>query len=159
MASTYSPNGNVLPIDTKVTFLYVFLLLSEYDRLTEKGLKPQTNPYADKIIMPTEGGKFVEVPKNVQQYAISEWISKKNDEDNNLTSVKNNSDSEENNDDNKIHNDDCNCKKCSKKVTAYISTSNLCSSILFILICIVLVYFFKKQYETQTYEYNDYFGY
>ncbi len=82
MASTYSPNGNVLPIDKRVAFLYMFLTWSKYDRFVEKGIKPSNNPYSDEIIMSTDDGKYIKIPDDLRKYAIQQWMIKKSKEDN-----------------------------------------------------------------------------
>lgn len=133
MSSTYKPNGNVIPIDKTAAILYVFLLLSEFDRDMEKNKIPDLNPYEDKIIMPTEDGKFVIIPNELQMYAVKHWIAgtkPKEISNKNISSKEKNEDEDIEKDEE--HDEDCICKKCESKVNISSSISNL-------LICVLLI--------------------
>lgn len=70
-------NGNYIQIDKKKTISYVLSMLNEYDNNIEMKKQSESNPYKDPIYMKTDDGKFVEVPEDLQKYAISKWIEVK----------------------------------------------------------------------------------
>lgn len=129
MTSTYSPNETV-------TTLYIFLLLSEYDREIAKNKIPALNPYFDTIIMPTEDGKYIEIPKELQKSVIRQWMSSQ-------TLELSNSDKEDKAvdkhddiivDEGSEHSYDCSCNSCDLR------NSNMFTSICFLLLCLFVIF-------------------
>lgn len=64
-----------VPLDQTFVLLYIFALLDAYDKSIRSNKKqlPESNPYTDKIMLKTDNGKYVELPGNVQKYAIEKW--------------------------------------------------------------------------------------
>lgn len=61
-------------INQTFVLLYMFTLLKDYDENNKASL----NPYVDDIMMKTQNGKFVPIPKDMQIFAIAQWNKMKN---------------------------------------------------------------------------------
>ncbi len=139
----FAQNGNFIPIDQEATLKYVYGLLNEYDskRAENINLENIPNPYKDKIVMPVGNGKFVGIPDQLQQFAVTQWlqinINKQNQQNkqnqhiynseiqknnvnntNNVDNVDNENkmkkdiDTDDEDDGIILHADNCKCKKC-----------------------------------------------
>ena len=47
------------------------------DELIEKGTKIDGSPYTDKLIFQTKDGNEIEIPKDIQEYAVKIWNEQK----------------------------------------------------------------------------------
>jgi hypothetical protein len=77
MAFQYT--GKSEPITVSACHDYVKTRLREYDdKLANKGGDVGPSPYHNKLVMPTGNGKFVEVPVEIQDEAVRQWLANKN---------------------------------------------------------------------------------
>ena len=157
MSSTYTEDNDKIPADKMLIVLYVLLLLSEYDKQIDNKEIPASNPYIDRITMPTEGD-YIEVPKELQRIAIQKWILSK-EEDKNEDSEEHNRQSDRddsyvvNSEDNIIvHDDTCYCKSCDYKKSSYFA------SIIQIVVCllIIIAIFYLLSWMRQGFNRNRY---
>jgi hypothetical protein len=77
----YEYTGKLIGINPYDTSLYVTELLSQYDSRIDEGEDVDHNPYTDKIVM-TVGGKHVQIPKDMQQTIVEDWIKKRKENTN-----------------------------------------------------------------------------
>lgn len=134
----YSSNGNVIPINALEASEYTKMLLSEYDNIIKnhKDTKIDINPYSDKIIMPLENGKFVEIPQNIQDSAILEWQNEQNElKDSRF-------ESNESNDSNDFEENEFD--------KSYDTTTNNNSFIMYFLLLIIVVVFLFLIYQNKS---------
>lgn len=69
-----SEEKKYIQLDQTFVLLYIFALLDTYDKAnTNKKNIPKLNPYSEPILLKTNNGKYVEIPKNAQMYAITKW--------------------------------------------------------------------------------------
>jgi hypothetical protein len=132
MTSTYSPNETVAT-------LYIFLLLSDYDREIAKNRIPALNPYFDTIIMPTEYGKYIEIPKELQKSVIRQWISSQTPELSNYDKENKAVDKHDDIivDENSEHSEHCSCNSCN---SCKLRNSNMFTSMCFLLLCLFVIF-------------------
>jgi len=74
--------GKVIPINQTLVMLYMFSLLDQYDIAIELKKSVEVDPYRDNIIMKTDDGKYIEIPIEMQKYAIQKWIETKGKKNN-----------------------------------------------------------------------------
>jgi predicted nucleic acid-binding Zn ribbon protein len=74
----YEYSGNNVPLNVEKTIEYVFEILKEYEMAINKGEKVEINPYINKIYIPMENEKVIEVPQEIQYEAIRKWNLEKN---------------------------------------------------------------------------------
>lgn len=73
----YQFTGNSVPLQLDELKNYVTQLLFQYDKLvkvTDK--KPEHNPYTDPIIYTTKEGKTVQIPEDIHNSIVSEYLGK-----------------------------------------------------------------------------------
>jgi hypothetical protein len=70
-------NGKMIPINQTLVLLYMFALLDQYDIAFDLKQTYEIDPYRDKIIMKTDDDKYIEIPQEMQKYAIQQWTDMK----------------------------------------------------------------------------------
>lgn len=166
----FAQNGKFIPIDQQSAINYIFFVLNDFDEKNIKGnITPkEPNPYQDKLVMPTNNGKFIVIPEDLHKFAIEKWIEQKRSinlnkiSDNSVIDdnygVKASDQKEEESDDEDdiiLHSGGCECKKCkkcsknknSKDHTYYVYNSYYFKLFVCIMILIILAYVAKSFYE------------
>ena len=73
MEKNYKMTGNNIPINEQEILSFVKAQLEEYNKLIKDSIKPDFDPINNPIIYKTSDGKIIQVPKETQNKAISEW--------------------------------------------------------------------------------------
>ena len=72
--SNYKETGNKVPVTMDMLISKCHALIAEYERtVSQQSNRPPFNPYMDPIIITTDDGKTIMVPKEVQKQAIDLW--------------------------------------------------------------------------------------
>jgi hypothetical protein len=99
--SGYTPTGTDIPVTIAELENYIEKLLIEYNNLSNNEKKNTSNPYLDKILYKTTDGRFVEIPKNIQNKIANEYNNiklKKNIEDEHFNESEDSNNSENSSD-------------------------------------------------------------
>jgi len=64
---------------------YMFKILEEYDRSMSIGHDPEINPMSGRISMQLNDNTSIDIPENVQRYAISLYVDMKKNKNSNET--------------------------------------------------------------------------
>lgn len=76
LVNNYQYTGNSVPISALDTSAHVIALLEDYDRRMNEGINPSINPYKDRIVMTTQEGRMIEIPQDIQEDAIQQWVGR-----------------------------------------------------------------------------------
>ncbi len=135
MSLTYNENQNISSVqdDKMLIVLYMFLLLSEYDSQIKNKEIPSSNPYIDRVTMPVDNGKYIEIPIAIQQFAIQKWVLSKENTKPQQKFKKVNDHIVDSKDGLIIHDSDCHCKSCDYKKGSYFT------SIIHVMVCILII--------------------
>jgi len=76
MAEHTQYTGQNIPVNTQLLMSFVMTKLNEYDEQLNNGTTIKS-PYADKIQMELDNGVTIEIPPDVQNQAIQQWIISK----------------------------------------------------------------------------------
>lgn len=69
--------GNIIPIDQNLIMSHMFSLLKQYDIDSELKSPTKIDPYRDDLIMKTTDDRYIEIPREIQKYAVQKWIEMK----------------------------------------------------------------------------------